>query len=94
MSRFRSFARLFILACAMTASAQTSESKQQTDWTHHARIAAYSLTHGNPEEIVRQATESHVNGIEVDNDIPGRYESFTDPSEKLEALRKLFSLEE
>jgi hypothetical protein len=89
MPRFGSFAGLLILACAVSAGAQTNETKQQTDWTHHARIAAYSLTHGNPEEIVRDATASHVNGIEVDNDIPGRYESFTDPTEKLEALRKL-----
>ena len=30
---------------------------------------------------------SGVFGIEVDNDIPGRYESFLDPTEKLEAIR-------
>ena len=32
------------------------------------------------------AQKSHVFGIEVDNDIPGRYESFLDPTAKLEAI--------
>jgi hypothetical protein len=33
------------------------------------------------------AQASGVFGIEVDNDIPGRYESFLDPTEKLKAIR-------
>ena len=37
--------------------------------------------------IVRNAQESDVFGIEVDNDIPGRYESFVNPEEKLQAIR-------
>ena len=38
---------------------------------------------------MRDATDSHVFGIEVDNDITGRYESFLDPEEKLAAIREL-----
>ena len=38
---------------------------------------------------MRQATESHVFGIEVDNDITGRYQSFLDPTEKLKAIRAI-----
>jgi len=38
---------------------------------------------------VQQAAASGVYGIEVDNDIPGRYESLLDPSMKLEAIRKV-----
>ncbi len=56
-------------------------------WLHKVRIAAYGLTPTNAEQIVQQAQASGVYGIEVDNDIPGRYESFWDPSEKLEAIR-------
>jgi len=41
------------------------------------------------DRIVQSATEDHVFGIEVDNDIPGRYESFLDPTEKLKAIRAL-----
>lgn len=58
-------------------------------WMRKARIAAYPLTLTNADEIVRQATASGVYGIEVDNDIPGRYESLLDPTEKLEAIRRV-----
>lgn len=57
------------------------------DWMRKVRIAAYPLTPQNAEQIVAQATASGVYGIEVDNDIPGRYESLIDPTEKLEAIR-------
>ena len=67
----------------------TSGSAEQ-DWTHRVRIAGYGLGKGRqPADIVRQATESHVFGIEVDNDITGRYESFLDPDAKLAAIRDL-----
>jgi hypothetical protein len=89
MLRFRSLAGAVFLVCTMAAGARADDSSQQSDWVHHARIAAYGLTPDNADQIVRQATDSDVNGIEVDNDISGRYESFLDPREKLEALRKL-----
>jgi len=56
------------------------------DWTHYARIAGHGLRLDNAAEIVRASTDTNVFGIEVDNDIPGRYESFIDPSEKLKAI--------
>src|SRR3984893_10878610 len=59
------------------------------NWTHFVRIGAYGLAPGKAEAIVRDATKGHVFGIEVDNDIPGRYESFLDPTEKLNAIRAL-----
>ena len=59
------------------------------NWTHHVRIGAYGLTSDNALQIVESATKLGVYGIEVDNDIPGRYESFLDPRQKLEAIRKL-----
>src|SRR5690349_16288494 len=68
-------------------AANANELALPHDWTHFVRIGAYSLTHGNPDEIVRDAQASGVFGIEVDNDIPGRYESFRDPAEKLAAIR-------
>jgi hypothetical protein len=57
------------------------------NWTHYVRIGAYGLQSDNADSIVRDAQASHVSGIEVDNDIPGRYESFLDPAEKLAAIR-------
>ena len=63
MQRFRDFAGLLILAGAV-AGAQADQSSQESDWMHHARIAAYGLTPNNADEIVRLAGESHVNAIE------------------------------
>jgi endo-alpha-1,4-polygalactosaminidase (GH114 family) len=56
------------------------------NWTNYVRIGGYGLKTGNVEAIVRDAQNSLVYGIEVDNDIPGRYESFLDPTEKLKAI--------
>jgi hypothetical protein len=61
--------------------------QEPLDWTHFVRIAGHGLRAGNADAIVRGATETNVFGIEVDNDIPGRYESFLDPTEKLNAIR-------
>ena len=62
---------------------------QQQNWTNYVRIGAYGLTPKNAETIVRDAEKDQVFGIEVDNDIPGRYESLLDPTEKLNAVRTL-----
>jgi hypothetical protein len=56
------------------------------DWTHYVRIAGNGLRVDNADQIVRGATETNVFGIEVDNDIPGRYESFVNPTEKLKEI--------
>ena len=60
--------------------------QSEQDWTHYVRIAGHGLRGDNADQIVRSATETNVFGIEVDNDIPGRYESFVDPTEKLKAI--------
>lgn len=64
-------------------------SGQEQNWTHRVRIAGYGLGRRAPVDIVRDAAESHVFGIEVDNDITGRYESFLDPDAKLADIRAL-----
>ncbi|MGC1783099.1 MAG: hypothetical protein WA708_11310 [Acidobacteriaceae bacterium] len=61
-------------------------------WMHEVRIGAYGLKPDNAAKIVRDADGSGVYGIEVDNDIPGRYESFVDPTVKLNAIRQLAKL--
>jgi hypothetical protein len=70
--------------CAFGLLAQSFPSGQ--DWTHYVRIGAYGLKSDNALQIVRSAQASGVFGIEVDNDIPGRYESFLHPEEKLKAI--------
>ena len=57
------------------------------NWTHYVRIAGHPLRMDNVDAIVKSAIETKVFGIETDNDIPGRYESFLNPKEKLEAIR-------
>jgi hypothetical protein len=65
-----------------------SDSAKQ-NWTNYTRIGAYGLRSDNAARIVRSAQEDGVFGIEVDNDIEGRYESFVNPAEKLKAIRDL-----
>ena len=80
------YARSSLLACVLLlgAAARCDESTQ--NWTHYVRIGAYGLRSNSAETIVRNAQASHVFGIEVDNDIPGRYESFLDPTQKLKDI--------
>ena len=79
-----------LLAAGKGVSAQTSPSLGNDvpqNWTNYVRIGAYGLRGGDAAEIVRKAQAGDVFGIEVDNDIPGRYESFLDPTAKLKAIR-------
>ncbi|HKW19718.1 MAG TPA: hypothetical protein VJO35_19570 [Terriglobales bacterium] len=64
------------------AASETDE----TPWTHYVRIGAYGLRSDNAAQIVENADRDGVFGIEVDNDIEGRYESFLDPTSKLKAI--------
>jgi hypothetical protein len=80
-ARTSACATVFFLILGV-AYAQTNQ-----DWTHFVRIAGNGLTSNNADQIVQRAIASNVFGIEVDNDIPGRYESFVDPTEKLKAIR-------
>src|SRR5436853_2704579 len=70
--------------CLLAAPAQ-----HEQDWSNYVRIGAYGLKGGDAVQIVQRAQESGVFGIEVDNDIPGRYESFLDPTEKLKAIQSV-----
>lgn len=80
-----------VLIAAGSLNCQQSDSSQnfggpQRDWMRRVRIAAWSLSPDNAKQIVEQAKANNVYGIEVDNDIPGRYESLLDPTEKLAAI--------
>jgi hypothetical protein len=78
------------MLCFCQAVGQTvdiSHGRDPRAWMRKVRIAAYSLNSHNAREIAEEATKGGVYGIEVDNDITGRYESLLDPAEKLEAIR-------
>jgi hypothetical protein len=84
--RYITFQFLVLVACICLPGLAHS---QEHNWTNYARIGAYGLTSKNAAEIVRDAEKDHVFGIEVDNDIPGRYESLLDPTDKLKAIRSV-----
>jgi hypothetical protein len=75
------------LPAVLASFGGVDEQSATRNWTHWVRIGAYGLRPDNAEAIVRDAQKTHVFGIEVDNDIPGRYESFLDPAAKLKAIR-------
>jgi len=75
------------LAILLLVATVFAADRSEQDWTHFVRIGAYGLRGDNAGEIVRSAQEDGVFGIEVDNDIEGRYESFLHPEEKLKAIR-------
>jgi len=77
---------LFFVLLILAAGLAAAPSPETQDWTNYVRIGAYGLKGGDAAEIVRKAEESNVAGIEVDNDIPGRYESFLSPEAKLKAI--------
>lgn len=82
----RSLFTVVVSAVALLGAAAQTDTPQQ-NWTHYVRIGGYGLNGNDADKIVRDAEASHVFGIEVDNDIPGRYESFLDPTAKLAAIR-------
>jgi hypothetical protein len=77
-----------ILACSQKTELTTTASNEQ-NWTHYVRTAGHGLAKSNIEQTISDAQETYLFGIEVDNDPPGRYDSFLDPTEKLEALEIL-----
>src|SRR3954466_12114868 len=83
--RTRGSCLAFLLVLYLVPSL-ASDSVEQ-DWTHYVRIGAYGLKGGDAGEIVSKAQRDGVFGIEVDNDIEGRYESFLDPTDKLNAIK-------
>jgi len=87
MTRTIFLAILLLFRFAVGLGSAPDSAKQ--DWTNYVRIGAYGLKGGDALKIVRSAQASGVFGIEVDNDIPGRYESFFHPEEKLKAIREV-----
>jgi hypothetical protein len=79
------FLSLFLFALGLVAAPDS----EKQNWTNYVRIGAYGLKGGDAQQIVRDAQASGVFGIEVDNDIPGRYESFLNPEEKLKAIHEV-----
>ncbi len=74
---------LILSGCLCSCS---TEQEIQQDWSHVVRIAGHGLNASRIDSIISRSRSTYVFGIEVDNDITGRYESFLDPAEKLAAI--------
>lgn len=59
------------------------------DWTHYVRTSGHGCEIDQLHSIMNDARQTHLFGIEVDNDITGRYTSFLDPTHKLDAIRAM-----
>jgi hypothetical protein len=79
--------KITLAVCVLLLAGAVKSGEPEQNWTNYVRIGAYGLAKNDADAIVKDAQASHVFGIEVDNDIPGRYESFLDPKEKLSAIR-------
>ncbi len=79
--------RLALVGCVLLACAAGADGADPADWTRGARIVGNGLEREHIPDIIREAQDAHAQGIEVDNDITGRYESLLDPAAKLEDLR-------
>ncbi|HEX5410540.1 MAG TPA: family 10 glycosylhydrolase [Terriglobia bacterium] len=70
-----------------TVGAQSATTSKPLPWTHYVRISGHSLRRDTADQIIKDVQATHVFGIETDNDVEGRYESFLDPTEKLKAIK-------
>jgi hypothetical protein len=68
-----------------------ANSTRPLPWTHYVRIGGGSTQLAEISQSVKEATETHVFGIKIDNDIEGRYDSFREPNpaDKLEAIKAM-----
>ena len=92
--RQRAYMFKYILCCILSlqcifSRAQYRKDNEHQDWTNYVRTGGHGLDRGNIDATIKDALETHLFGIEVDNDIPGRYNSFLDPEEKLEDIKLL-----
>jgi hypothetical protein len=85
MSRWGSIAFLGLAFVGALGSEPTATQ----NWTHFVRIGGYGLDSNRVDAIIQNARDTHVFGIETDNDIAGRYDSFLDPTEKLKAIKAI-----
>lgn len=79
---------IMFVSISQISLAQPKEAVEQgQNWTNYVRIAGHGLNIDNVDQIIKRATETYVFGIETDNSLTGYYESFLDPTEKLQAMK-------
>jgi len=82
MIKFRSsFLFLFVLVLMNKGFSQ--------DWTHYVRTSGHGCEIDQLHAIMNDARQTYLFGIEVDNDITGRYTSLLIPDLKLRAIKAM-----
>ena len=74
---------------ALVSVAAGSSAPTVPDWARYARIAGNGLEREDIGRIIRQAVDGNACGIEADNDLTGRYDSFLAPGEKLADMKAM-----
>ncbi len=59
------------------------------DWTHFVRTSGHGCEIDQLHAIMNDARQTYLFGIEVDNDITGRYSSLLVPDQKLKAIKAM-----
>ena len=59
------------------------------DWTHYVRTSGHGCEINQLHSIMNDARQTYLFGIEVDNDITGRYNSLLVPDLKLKAIKAM-----
>ncbi len=77
---------IFLFVIFLTGTFNSQNTNQS--WIHYARISGNGLGPNNIDNIIKRAQDQGVLGIELDNDITGRYDSFLDPAQKLKEIKK------
>lgn len=59
------------------------------EWTRYVRTSGHGCEINQLQAVMDDARKTHLFGIEVDNDITGRYSSFLIPEQKLKAIKAM-----
>ncbi len=65
-----------------------SQTTKSPDWIRYARISGHPLQSYSIDSTIERADREGALGIELDNDITGRYESFLDPAQQLRDIAR------
>ncbi|WP_457565622.1 hypothetical protein [Caldithrix abyssi] len=80
---------IFLLFSSLAAGLPAGLPPGELPWQFFVRTSGHPLTAQTIDSIIADAQNTHLFGIEVDNDITGRYDSFLNPQQKLNELRAL-----
>ncbi len=82
-------AAMGLLLVVATMSLPVGDVWAQENWTHYVRTTGNGLDIIRVDSIMAHAKASREFGIEVDNDITGRYATFMHPAAKLAAIKAM-----